>query len=91
MRDAANPWVFTDLGLDPWEGVRMVLFNASPHATHGVDVTGFLETGIESLRCHARYLEHVGTDADAMLRGFAEEAGRRLGVTHAVPFEVVRP
>ena len=91
VRDAANPWVFTDLGLDPWEGVRMVLFNASPHSTHGVDVTGFLEKGIESLRCHARYLEHVGTDADEMLRGFAEGAGKELGVTHAVAFEVVRP
>jgi LmbE family N-acetylglucosaminyl deacetylase len=94
VRDAANPWIFPELaeeGLQAWEGVEVVLFNGSPQATHAVDVTGYLERGIESLRCHERYLEHVGTDPDAMLRSAAEAAGRRFGCEHAVAFEVVRP
>lgn len=94
VRDAANRWIFPELlgeGLEPWEGVSMVCAAGSPQPTHAVDVTGFLEAGIESLRAHERYLAHVGTDADTMLRSFAEDAGRRLGCEHAVAFEVVRP
>ena len=91
VRDAANPWVFDDLAVEAWDGVRAVLFAASPRAEHAVDVTGFLDRGIESLRQHARYLEHVGTDAAAMLTEFAVGAGRRAGVEHAVAVELVTP
>ena len=94
VRDAANRWVFRELvaeGLEPWDGVAMVCFSGSPHATHSVDVTGFLDHGIRSLHEHRTYLDHVGTDADAWLRTLAEEAGRRSGCEHAVAFEVVRP
>lgn len=94
VRDAANRWIFPDLaegGLDPWEGVAMVCFSGSPHATHSVDVSGFLHHGIRSLREHRRYLDHVGTDPEAWLRALAEEAGRRSGCEHAVALEVVRP
>lgn len=34
VRDAANPWVFTDRG-EPWGGVRLVAFNGAPNASHG--------------------------------------------------------
>jgi LmbE family N-acetylglucosaminyl deacetylase len=94
-RDAANRWVFPELaeeGLEPWDGVRLVAFNASPAATHAVDVTGFLERGVASLREHRAYLEGLGdgtTDPDAFLRGSAESVGARQGVEHAVAFEVV--
>jgi LmbE family N-acetylglucosaminyl deacetylase len=94
VRDAANRWIFPDLaeeGLVPWEGVAMVCFSGSPHATRAVDVTGFLDQGIRSLHEHRSYLDHVGTDADAWLRRLAEEVGRRAGCEHAVAFEVVRP
>jgi len=90
VRDAANRWVFPDAG-EPWSGVRMVAVNASPSPTHATDVTGFLDLGIASLCAHRRYLEHIGQspeEVDAMLRGFAETAGARLGVDHAVAFEV---
>ncbi|MEX2627564.1 MAG: PIG-L deacetylase family protein [Ilumatobacteraceae bacterium] len=93
-RDAANRWIFPELfdeGCEPWDGVRMVCFGASPIATHGVDVTGHLERGIESLEQHAAYLAHVGTDARAMLTGFAAGAGERFGTEHAVLFEVITP
>jgi hypothetical protein len=94
-RDAANRWVLPELleqGLEPWDRTRFVAFNASPAATHAVDVTGFLDRGIASLREHRAYLEGLGdgtTDPDAFLRGGAERVGARQGVEHAVAFEVV--
>jgi LmbE family N-acetylglucosaminyl deacetylase len=94
VRDAANRWIFPELldeGLEPWEGVRHVLFAGSPSATHAVDVTGFLDRGIASLNEHKAYLDHVGTDADEWLRSGAEASGARMGVKHAVTFEVVQP
>lgn len=94
VRDAANRWIFPELleeGHDPWDGVGMVCFNGSPQSTHAVDVTGFLDHGIASLREHRAYLDHVGADPDAMLTGAATATGERLGCKHAVAFEVVRP
>jgi LmbE family N-acetylglucosaminyl deacetylase len=91
VRDAANRWIFPELSGEPWGGVQLVAFNASPQAGHGVDITGFLDRGIASLREHRAYLEHVGGDPDTMLRAAAEATGPRLGCQHAVAFEVVRP
>ena len=94
-RDAANRWVFTeqlDGGLEPWSGIRHVAFNASPNATHAVDVTGFLDRGIASLAEHRAYLAGLGdgtSEPDQTLRGAAEAAGTRFGVEHAVEFEVI--
>lgn len=95
VRDAANRWVFPELaaaGLEAWEGTRYVAFSGSPAPTHAVDVTGFLDRGIASLREHRAYLDGLGgamADPDAFLRGHAEEVGRRQGVQHAVAFEVL--
>lgn len=94
VRDAANRWIFPELldeGLEPWEGVRLVCFSGSPSARHGVDVTGFLDAGIESLRAHQTYLDHVGTDPESWLREAAEAAGQALGCEHGVALEVMRP
>jgi LmbE family N-acetylglucosaminyl deacetylase len=94
VRDAANSWVFPELadeGYEPWEEVALVALAGSPNPTHAVDVTGYLDRGIASLREHRVYLEHTKTDADTLLRGWAEETGPSLGVEHAVSFEVVRP
>lgn len=91
VRDAANPWVFPDRG-EAWDGVRFTAFNASPQATHFVDVTDTFDAGVESLRCHATYLRHLQGDmADpaSFLRGGAEDAGRRAGVDLATTFEVI--
>lgn len=94
VRDAANRWVFTDLvdaGLEPWNGVRMMCFAASPFPTHGVEVTGYVEAGIASLQCHREYLAGLGSDLDpaAYLRDQAARTGPLLGVPAAVAFEVV--
>lgn len=92
-RDAANRWVFTGVGGDPWSGVRFALFGGAPDATHYVDVTGTIDRGVASLREHAVYLEHlpdgtVGKDPGPFLRGMAEAAGAECGVPHAVTFHL---
>lgn len=94
-RDAANRWIFPELldeGLEPWPGVRLVAFAGSPDATHAVDTTGYLARGIASLEAHAAYLRGLGPEhppADMFLTAMAEGTGPRLGVEHAVAFEVV--
>ncbi len=90
VRDAANRWVFPGDG-DAWQGVEQVLVNASPAATHFVDVSDTLEQGIASLECHAAYLAHVEQDARAWLTSSTEAAGRRCGVPNATTFEVLGP
>ncbi|MGD9796820.1 MAG: PIG-L deacetylase family protein [Acidimicrobiia bacterium] len=88
-RDAATGWLFPERG-DPWSGVRFVAFNGSPHPTHAVDVTGTIDAGTASLRCHRAYLDAIGQDQpDQFLRCAAEAGGRRLGVPLATTFEVV--
>ncbi len=93
-RDAGNRWVFRDLideGLEPWNGVRMVLASGSPEPTHAVDIEGYLEAGVASLQAHRAYLDAFGPNApdpEEMLEGFARGAGTRIGVTFAAAFEV---
>lgn len=91
IRDAANRWVFRDLGLDPWQGVRFALFGGSPQPTHYVDVAGHLEAGVQSLLAHKVYFSNLGAefDAAAFLTGAAEEGGRAAGVEHAMTFEMI--
>lgn len=93
-RDAGNRWVFRELidqGLEPWNGVRMVCVNGSPHPTHAVDVTGFLDRGVDSLLAHHAYLDNLGEgfDARSFLESGASHVGRQAGVKHAVGFEVI--
>lgn len=88
-RDAGNRWLFAEDGLEPWDGVRRVAVNASPHVTHAVDVDEHLEAGIASLECHRAYLEHVGADARSMLAESAAATGARLGCRFAVAFELL--
>jgi hypothetical protein len=91
VRDAANPWIFRDAG-PAWAGVRFAAFNASPQSTHAVDVTGYLDRGIDSLRCHELYLANLDGSTDdpgEPLRSAAASVGERFGVQHAVAFEIV--
>ena len=95
VRDAANPWLFTDRG-EAWGGVRMVAFSGSPSATHAVDITDTLDAGVASLDCHRIYLDNLGgdggmTDTDGFLRRSAVATGPRLGVELATSFEVLQP
>ena len=93
-RDAGNRWIFPELlaeGLEPWPGVRLVCFNDSPEAAHGVDVTAFLDQGIASLLEHRTYLAHLATPTDpaTFLRHNAAEVGVHCGCQYAVSFEVI--
>ncbi|MFC5290817.1 PIG-L deacetylase family protein [Actinokineospora guangxiensis] len=91
--DAGNRWIFRELDLEPWGGVRWVAVNGSPDPTHAVDVTDSLERGIASLNAHQAYLAGLGpgpmSDADTFLRESARETGERFGGTPAVAFELI--
>src|SRR5579875_2301419 len=59
-RDAANRWLFQELG-EPWSGVRRAyIAGGNELATHFVDVGDTIEAGIASLREHRAYLEGLG-------------------------------
>jgi LmbE family N-acetylglucosaminyl deacetylase len=93
-RDGGNRWIFRELleeGLDPWDRVRMVCFSGSPHPTHAVDVSSFLDQGITSLNEHRVYLDNLSGpfDSDAFLRQNAAETGQHFGCRFAVSFEVI--
>ena len=96
-RDAGNRWIFPELGeegLDTWNGVRFVaVLGVDPAISgHGVDVTGYWERGLDSLRQHRAYLENLGPAADNtfhFLTEHARQAGKALGCEHAVLTELV--
>ena len=95
-RDAANRWIFPELlnaGLEPWNGVRFVAVFGPSKPTHGIDVTGHWEQGMESLRQHRAYLEYLGQEATdrtfKFLTAHAVEAGNAFGCQHAVMAELV--
>ena len=93
-RDAGNRWIFPELveeGLQPWTGVRYVRFAGALEPTHGVDVTGFVERGVASLRAHRAYLDGLGAaafDPAAFLSWVAAASGARLNVDSAVLLDV---
>ncbi len=91
VRDAGNRWVFTDLGLDPWNGVQQLWASGSPESAHAADVTDTFDRGVASLRAHDAYLRGLGSatfDAEEFLAGIARGTGTRLGTRYAAPFEV---
>lgn len=93
-KDAGNRWIFPELldeGHEPWAGVRAVCFNGAPEPTHGVDVTGHLGSAVASLEAHRQYLDGLSGDYPApeeLLGQILGDAGKRMGVDHAVLFEV---
>ena len=95
-RDAGNRWVFQELvdeGLEPWNEVRFVAVFGPSKPTHGIDVTGYWEQGLESLRQHKAYFEYLGTDVAEKtfqsLTNHSIEAGKAMGCQHAVLSELV--
>jgi len=86
-RDAANRWVFPELGA-PWPGVRAVYVFGTSDASHFVDVTKTIDAGVRSLLEHEAYLRGLGGsfNADEFLRGTATVAGRDAGCQMAVLF-----
>lgn len=94
VRDADNRWIFPEQlvdGVEKWGGVRAVWAFGSPSAGHAVDTTETFDAGVESLKAHAAYIDGLGWenwDPREFLEGFGRQAGQRLGVALAAPFEV---
>ena len=96
-RDAGNRWIFPELleqGFEPWDGVRFVavLGVDETTASHGIDVTGYWEKGLDSLRQHGVYLNNLGPSAAGtfeMLTEFARRSGETFGSQHALLVELV--
>lgn len=85
-RDAANRWMFPDLGA-PWQGIKHVYISGGDaKATHFVDVSETIERGIASLQEHRAYIDGLNTDfdPDRFLRDMAGYGGMAAGCTYAV-------
>jgi LmbE family N-acetylglucosaminyl deacetylase len=94
VRDAANRWVFRDLDLEPWGGVRHVAVSGSPEAGHATDITDTFDAAIASLRAHATYLAGLSgemSDPATYLRKAAETTGSRFRGGLATGFELIHP
>jgi LmbE family N-acetylglucosaminyl deacetylase len=85
-RDAANRWMFPEEG-EPWSGVGAVyIAGGDAAATHFVDVSDTIATGVSSLEEHRAYMDGLGTDfdPDSFLRDNAGYGGMAAGVEYAV-------
>jgi LmbE family N-acetylglucosaminyl deacetylase len=94
VRDAANRWVFPELG-EPW-AARRVAVDSSPLSTHAVDISEHFERGVASLAAHRAYLAalaatgHPMADPATFLRSAAEQTAQRLpGAPLATSFELI--
>jgi LmbE family N-acetylglucosaminyl deacetylase len=92
VRDAGNRWIFPELGLEKWEGVKYVAAASSPLSTHAVDITDSFDASVASLRAHKAYLEALSgdmADPEPFLRQMAEAVGQRFGGVLATSFELL--
>lgn len=93
VRDAGNRWIFRDLGLEPWNGVKYVAAASSPLSTHAVDIADSFDASVESLRAHKAYLKGLSgdvADAEPFLKSMAEAVGKQFGGGLATSFELLR-
>ncbi|HXY91011.1 MAG TPA: PIG-L deacetylase family protein [Acidimicrobiia bacterium] len=86
-RDAANRWLFPELG-EPWQGIRTAYVAASNPPTHYVDVGATLARGVASLEEHRVYIEGLGREFDPedFLTNMAGFGGMAAGCEFAVLF-----
>src|SRR5580704_17622493 len=86
-RDAANEWVFPELG-PPCRSITSAYVAASGDPTHYVDVTDSIEAGVASLREHQAYIDGLGRefDPDEFLRNMAGYIGLGAGCEYAAAF-----
>jgi LmbE family N-acetylglucosaminyl deacetylase len=84
-RDAANEWVFPELG-PRCDSIKSAYVAGTGNPSHYVDVTDTIETGIASLREHRAYIEGLGGDfdPDEFLRNMAGYVGLGAGVEYAL-------
>ena len=93
-KDAGNRWIFPELveeGHEPWSGVKQLLSMASSSPTHGIDVTGYVDAAVASLRAHGAYLDGLGEGwppPEEFLPMMAAGGGAMLGVDAGLVVEV---
>jgi LmbE family N-acetylglucosaminyl deacetylase len=90
--DCGNRWVHTDIGPEPWTGIKHVVIANSAQPTHAVDITDTFDLAVRSLAAHKAYLDGLNppvTDVRGPLAAMAGGVGERAGVRYAVAFEEI--
>ncbi|MCU1395323.1 MAG: family deacetylase [Ilumatobacteraceae bacterium] len=89
VRDAANRWVFPELGA-AWSGVQATYAFGASEPTHFVDVTLTMDAAVQSLTAHKAYLDGLGGDfnTNQFLRSNAARAGAEVDCGYAVEFRL---
>ncbi|MFQ5860105.1 MAG: PIG-L deacetylase family protein [Dehalococcoidia bacterium] len=76
-------------GLHPHRVATMLLWGSEDPDTY-IDITGLMETKVKALLCHrSQVSQRPDRDADAFLRQWAHEAGRKIGAQYAEAFRRV--
>jgi LmbE family N-acetylglucosaminyl deacetylase len=84
---AAMPLVFSELreeGLEPHR-VKEMLVSSTPEPDTWIDITDTVDLKIEALKQHASQFPN-GWDPSEMVRGWAAESGKKVGVAFAETF-----
>ena len=68
VRDAANCWVFPELGA-AWSGVQATYAFGASEPTHFVDVSDTMDAAVQSLGAHRAYLDGLGGEMLAVAGG----------------------
>ncbi|WP_181275407.1 PIG-L deacetylase family protein [Brevibacterium oceani] len=93
IRDADNPWLFTELkdeGLEAWKADRLLINGAEP--THAVALSAeHVDRGVRSLEAHTVYLDALGDHPapNEMIPSIAASGGELAGIDYALPIRVV--
>ena len=93
IRDADNPWLFTDLadsGLAAWKANRLLVTGSAP--TNAIELSAEdVAKGVASLEAHKVYLEALGDhpDPNEMITDICKSAGEEAGVEYALPVQVI--
>jgi LmbE family N-acetylglucosaminyl deacetylase len=88
--DAGNRWIHTELGLDPWSGVRWVAVAGSSTPTHAVALSeDDFERAVRSLDAHAEYLRGLGPGPMGDARSFLERQARADDGSLRTAFELI--
>ncbi len=85
---AALPLYHPDAG--PPHQVRTVYLSGTLQPDVWVDITATLDDKVDALLCHASQLDEPGEWLRTVVRRRAEEAGARIGVSHAEGFRRLR-
>lgn len=96
IRDADNPWIFPELGIDPWSTTWLLVTGTTP--THGIELSReSVDKGIASLEAHTAYLEALPNHPPAVdivegaARGGAEAlAAAGVEVDYALGVRAIR-